>query len=588
MQRMLRLSLFAFGLAALTASPVAAALPPGFTDQLAVGGWDLAVGARFAPDGRMFVWEKGGRVWTVVNGVRDPQPLIDLREEVGNWRDFGLLGFAIDPDFYDNGYIYLLYVVDYHHLVYYGTPDYDPQADQYYTDTIGRLTRYTANGSDGFHSVDYNSRTILVGESITSGFPICHQSHGIGTLQFGEDGSLIAGCGDGASYATTDTGGWMFGSSNTALTDGIITPKEDVGAYRSQLVDSLSGKILRLNPVTGDGLPDNPFYDAGAPRAPRSRIWALGLRNPFRFCVRPGSGSTSTPGTLYIGDVGWSTREELDVCKSAGANFGWPAFEGMTLMNSYWNAATANLDAPNPLFGQGGCTQEYFTFQNLIIQETLDPNPSFPNPCDAGQQIPASIPRFVHKRPAIDWHHSTGPSRCSYFIGQNPAFINLDDPQSPVPGPRFGGFSSTGGTWYASSEFPAEYHDTYFQADFVSGWIRNFVFDAADNAVLVRDFAPNATGAIVCLAVNPVNGQLHYVAYSEGGESQVRRIVYTPPCFADLNDDMLVDLLDLSLLLTNFGALSGMHYADGDLDADGDVDLIDLSSLLVRFGDECP
>ncbi len=578
--------LLAFSL--FVAWPARAALPAGFTDQLAVGGWDLAVGVSFAPDGRMFVWEKGGRVWTVINGVRDPAPLIDISEEVGNWRDFGLLGFTIDPDFYNNGYIYLLYVVDYHHLQYFGTPDYDPLADQYYTDTIGRLTRYTANAADGFHSVDPGSRTILVGESITTGFPICHQSHGIGTVLFGEDGSLIAGCGDGASYLTTDTGGWVFGSSNTALADGIITTKEDVGAYRAQLVDSLSGKIVRLDPATGDGLSDNPYYDAGAPRAPRSRVWAMGLRNPFRFGLRPGSGSASFPGTLYVGDVGWNTWEELNVCKLAGTNFGWPAFEGMTTMNSYWNAPTTNLDAPNPLFGQGGCTQEYFTFQNLIIQDTLNANPSFPNPCDAGQQIPGNIPTFVHKRPAIDWNHSTGPSRCSYFIGQDPAHIALDHPNSPVPGPRFGGFSSTGGVWYAASEFPTEYHDTYFQADFISGWIRNFVFDAADDAVLVRDFAPNATAAIVCLAVNPVNGQLYYVGYSDSGASEVRRIVYTPPCVGDLNGDDGIDLLDLSILLTHFGALSGMHYADGDLDADGDVDLIDLSNLLVRFGDACP
>ncbi len=53
----------------------------------------------------------------VENGVRWPTPLIDLSEEVGDWRDYGLLGFALDPNFYVNGYIYLLYVVDYHHLL---------------------------------------------------------------------------------------------------------------------------------------------------------------------------------------------------------------------------------------------------------------------------------------------------------------------------------------------------------------------------------------------------------------------------------------------------------------------------------------
>ena len=107
-----------------TAIP-ALSLPPNFYDESIADDWNQAVGLTFASDGRMLVWEKAGRVWIVENGVRSAAPLIDISEEVGDWRDYGLLGFALDPNFYSNGYIYLLYVVDYHHLAFFGTPNYD-------------------------------------------------------------------------------------------------------------------------------------------------------------------------------------------------------------------------------------------------------------------------------------------------------------------------------------------------------------------------------------------------------------------------------------------------------------------------------
>src|SRR6218665_2987570 len=76
-----------------------AQLPSGFNDQLFSGGWNQAVGFTFDANGRMYVWEKGGKVWIVENGVKRSQPFIDISEEVGDWRDFGLVGFALDPNF---------------------------------------------------------------------------------------------------------------------------------------------------------------------------------------------------------------------------------------------------------------------------------------------------------------------------------------------------------------------------------------------------------------------------------------------------------------------------------------------------------
>src|SRR5438093_4718044 len=380
----------------------AASLPVGFTEEPIPGPWNEVVGLTFEPDqqtvgGRMYVWERGGRVWIVENGAKQSPPLIDLHEEVGGWRDFGLLGFALHPNFSQNGYLYLSYVVDHHHLTKFGTPAYHPDTNEYFMATIGRITRYAARASDGFRSIDPASRKVLLGERITNGFPITYESHGVGSLVFGTDGSLLAACGDGGSYSSTDVGSASETYFSQALSEGIIRPKENIGALRAQLVDSLSGKIVRIDPNTGDGLPSNPFYDPASPRSARSRVWCLGLRNPYRFALRPGTGSHSpadvNPGVLYIGDVGWKTFEDLNVATGPGQNFGWPLYEGLEALTSYRNSNVANQDAPNPLFGSGGCSQQYFYFRNLLVQDTLNPV-SWPNPCNTNLQVPASIPRF--------------------------------------------------------------------------------------------------------------------------------------------------------------------------------------------------
>ena len=518
----------------LLAAAPAWALPPNFYDETIGDDWDQAVGLTFASDGRMFVWEKAGRVWIVENGVKAATPLIDLSEEVGDWRDFGLVGFALDPNFYSNGHIYLLYVVDYHHLLYFGTPDYDPAEDWYFQDTIGRLTRYTCNAGDGYRSVNYATRTILLGESMDTGIPICHQSHGVGSLVFGEDGTLLVSCGEGASFEDMDVGGCMPSSSCTCLSDGIIADKEDVGAFRAQMVDSLSGKILRLDRTTGNGVPSNPFYSSSAPRSARSRVWAMGMRNPFRFTVRPGTGSSNPasgdPGTLYLGDVGWRSWEEMSVIKTAGENLGWPIYEGMDADPDYSPQNTPNEDAPNPLFGThqpgfGTCTQPYFYFRNLIKQDTLS-NPFFANPCNTGLAIPASIPKFIHKRPAFDWVHGGPQARTSTYEGSNSAVYDVDDPASPVVGDTWAGYCSTGGAWYTGTDFPAEYRNSYYHADFVEGWIRQFVFDANDDPVEVREFLEEGSGAIVAVGARPGGGGLYYIGYDLSGCCMVHRITW--------------------------------------------------------------
>ncbi|MEC7196701.1 MAG: PQQ-dependent sugar dehydrogenase, partial [Planctomycetota bacterium] len=99
--------------------------PDGFapTDvlpQLVEGPWTEAVGVAFSNSGEGFVWERTGKVWSVeADGETDTNaPVLDLSDEVGAWRDHGLLGVALHPAFEHTGWIYLAYVVDRHHLMF--------------------------------------------------------------------------------------------------------------------------------------------------------------------------------------------------------------------------------------------------------------------------------------------------------------------------------------------------------------------------------------------------------------------------------------------------------------------------------------
>jgi hypothetical protein len=454
-----------WGVAAALATATVAHPPDGFADRALPVQFNEAVGLCFDPTGRMYVWEKSGRVWTVddigpggTGGARSEQPLIDLSEEVGNWGDHGLLGFALDPNFLFNGYIYLLYVVDYHHLRWYGSPQYSPDQNEYWHDTIGRLVRYTARASDGFRTVDPASRLVYIGDTMQDGFPVCHASHSAGSLAFGEDGTLLVSFGDGATYGNVDVGGPVDGWNSTCLADSIIRPEdEDVGALRSQLLSSLSGKVLRIDVGTGGGAPSNPFFDPAYPYSTVSKVWAWGLRNPYRFTLRPKTGSpdpaAADPGTIYLGDVGWTRWEELNVAPAGGVNFGWPLFEGLEPHEGYMAAAVAveNATAPNPLHDDPkACPSPYFAFPDLLTQDTRA-EPSWPNPCDPMQQVPAQNGRTTHARPVLDWYHfDAGPARVpSFDASGTAAAVRLDDPESPVKGEIFEGRTSIGGAWVA-------------------------------------------------------------------------------------------------------------------------------------------
>jgi glucose/arabinose dehydrogenase len=202
-----------------------------------------------------------------------------------NQGDRGLLGIAVDPTtFPTDKTVYLLF-------------DYTNPSDgkQY-----GRLSKVTANSATS-PTVLSNEQVILDGlPSYSASVPGSgDDSHTIGTVLVAPDHTLFVGVGDGSSYL-----------------------QYDMSALNAQKLDNPRGKIFHIN-ADGSGVSTNKHYSSSDKTSWASRTFAYGLRNPFRFTLRPGT------STLYIGDVGWNTWEEVDIAKlGAENNFGWPCFEG--------------------------------------------------------------------------------------------------------------------------------------------------------------------------------------------------------------------------------------------------------------------
>jgi glucose/arabinose dehydrogenase len=447
------------------------AQPSGFIDEVISDNWIIPAGLTFDANGRMYVWEKSGKVFVVENGVKSAKPIIDISEEVLDYGDHGLNGLALDPDFLKNGYVYLMYAAKRNHVLNFGKHDYKVQEETPFQTTIGRITRYTLSISSNFTELELNSRKVLLGETPSTGIPILVDNHGVGSLVFGLDGTLLATIGD-ASLATDgvvdDTQNDWF---KEAISLGFIKSDENINAYKSQYLNSLDGKLIRINPNTGDGLSSNPFYEAGSPRSPKSRVWAFGLRNPFRFSIKPNTGSTNLadgkPGTIYMGDVGWSHREEMNVATKGGLNFGWPTYEGIDYVNKSY-------------------------------------------------QDPKFFPQN-HQKPVIDWRgtFAQGIVDGDAFAVGSPLF----------KGNKFSGIASIGGIWYNFQQFPREYQNLYFHGDY-EGWIKAFKFDTKGNPTETIDFVSDVHPT--SFAINPKDGAIYYTNYFYPNIHEIRRLSYNP------------------------------------------------------------
>jgi glucose/arabinose dehydrogenase/PKD repeat protein len=436
-------------------------VPPKFVVENAVPGapFNLPTCIAFLPDGRLLVGEKAGKVWVVKNGIRHPVPMWSREREVQTIGDCGLMSIAVDPAYSLNRFVYFLYTAD-------------PDSNNVDTDpySFGRLTRYRISTIDS-NVVDTTSRAILMGVNWTQGPLTAGASHTVGSLRWGEDGSLLVSIGEGAESGQLDPGGLYPNAFGVGKTD----PSEDIGAFRAQNRSSLGGKVLRINPQTGRGYSNNPWYQAGSPGSVRSRIWNYGMRNPFRICVRPGSGdpnpSVGDPGSLFVGDVGWATWEEANLSSTGGQNFGWPCYEG--------NPQHPDYQAANP--ASFGCA--------TIGTPT--------NPAE-------------HTPPLMSWHHSDSL---------------LSDP----PGAALFGNCSLIGQFYNGTDYPTAYQGALFFCDFGMNWMKIAKFDAVDQLVSISDFATNLQGP-VDFAAHPVTKDLHYVSIVTG---TVRRIRYTGPVTDD-------------------------------------------------------
>src|SRR5262245_43792489 len=343
----------------------AAATPvqPGFQEEVALSGLVQPTNIEFSPDGRVFVAEKSGTI-KVFDSLADNTATVfaDLRVVVHDAWDRGLLGMALDPDFPAHPWIYVLYTYD-------APPG---QAAPYWNDdcssvagglnggrcvVTGRLSRLQASGD---HMV--GNEQVLIHDW-------CQQypSHSLGTLRFGPDGALYVSAGDGASFNTVDYGQLPAGGPVNPCGDppggAMQPPTAEGGALRSQSLNStqsdplsLDGKILRLDPATGGPMAGNPLIHEGDIN--RQRTVAAGLRNPYRFTIRPGTNE------LWIGDVGWNSWEEVNVLGDPTAdlsNYGWPCYEGLGQMGSY---ASAGLNLCKALYNGPGQTAPYFTYSH--------------------------------------------------------------------------------------------------------------------------------------------------------------------------------------------------------------------------------
>ncbi len=343
----------------LGAAGADAKLPPGFADKTLYDGLRQPTAVTVAPNRTIFVTEKRGRVLSF-RGRRDRRPTVvaDLRRAVHSFDDRGLTGIEVDPRFPKRPYIYVAYTLN----APLGLPA-----------PFWGLSKRKRSGGDegclgGIPDLAYKRGCVV--SSRVSRLPIgkrgkagpeevlltdwCQQfgSHSIGELAFDRSGALLVGGGEGANFAAPDAGG----RGNPVGVCG--DPPDAGGALRAQDLRTpgdpvtLDGTIARIDPLDGEPAAGNPSAAPGN----EGRIVAYGLRNPFRFALRPGADE------IWIADVGWVRNEEIDVAGlDRVRNFGWPCFEGNSPQPRYARLRNPICTSINP---KTDVTDPFFTYRH--------------------------------------------------------------------------------------------------------------------------------------------------------------------------------------------------------------------------------
>lgn len=264
-------------LAVILIGPVRPVRPLLALEPVVTEGLDQPVGLVGDPadPGGLYVLERDGRIRLVVDGELVAAPVVDLTDEVlSDGAEQGLLGIALHPGFAENRRVFIWFIdVRERHVL-----------EEFRLTDDGRL-------------LDDGSRRELLT------IPDPNPYHNGGQLAFGPDGMLYVGVGDGGLLEN----GWRDGQDPASLLGKILRLDVD-GATRSETAYAIP--------------PDNPFLDD--PEA-RPEVWAVGLRNPWRFSF------DEELGNLWIADVGQLKWEEVDVVPwrdAGGANFGWNMYEG--------------------------------------------------------------------------------------------------------------------------------------------------------------------------------------------------------------------------------------------------------------------
>ena len=415
-----------------------------------------------------FVTQKNGEVYRI-NGAAKSL-ILDLKNEVFMDGDLGLFTIVLDPNFGTNGYFYLYYIVDRNWYFNMNTPNYQIDKNEIGA-TFGRITRFTY--SQTTQTADPNSRLVIFGETHNTGFPITNRTHGGGHLKFDDHGYLYLSLGDGTGWENFNEQGYQNGILN-------FDEYSVAEGWRSQLPNSHSGKILRLNPANGNGVSDNPFYNSATPRSPQSRTWVTGLRNTFSFMFMPEFLDTTHHHypTIILGDVGHNDFEEINIADAPGQNFGWPYIEGVDRINS-----------------------------------TVHPN-----------LIPAVWKQPLFEYPHKDIYDPRVRINNQYYTPSN----------APFSFSRFRGYSVTGLDFNAGSYYPEIYKNAFFIGDYAGRFMRTLKLDASLNPVSIETIwdLPEDQQNLrpVCVVYNPNDQKMYFIDHQMGA---LKRLDYAS--MANLN-----------------------------------------------------